>query len=114
MIKDELKISSKDWINILIIGILFGFFQSLIFYFLNENLQTISTIVFSISTAFFIAIFAIIIPVINKITIEIITSVGLASPIIILNGIQNGDEIGNIDAKTFNSLAGFIIVKYDK
>ena len=53
-------------------------------------------------------------PVINKITIEIITSVGLASPIIILNGIQNGDEIGNIDAKTFNSLAGFIIVKYDK
>ena len=60
MLKDELKISSKDWINILIIGILFGFFQSLIFYFLNENLQTISTIVFSISTAFFIAIFAMI------------------------------------------------------
>ena len=60
MIQDELKISSKDWLNILIIGILFGFFQSLIFYFLNENLQTISTIVFSISTAFFIAIFAMI------------------------------------------------------
>ena len=60
MLKDELKISSKDWINILIIGILFGFFQSLIFYFLNENLQTISTIIFSISTAFFIAIFAMI------------------------------------------------------
>ncbi|AYJ80016.1 histidine kinase [Aliarcobacter cryaerophilus ATCC 43158] len=58
MIKDELKISSKDWLNILIIGILFGFFQSLIFYFLNKDLQTISTIVFSISTAFFIAIFA--------------------------------------------------------
>ena len=55
-----------------------------------------------------------IIPVINKITIEIITSVGLASPIIILNGIQNGDEIGSIDAKIFNSLTGFIIVKYDK
>ncbi|RXJ97066.1 histidine kinase [Arcobacter sp. AHV-9/2010] len=60
MLKNELKILPKDWINILIIGILFGFFQSLIFYFLNENLQTISTIVFSISTAFFIAIFAMI------------------------------------------------------
>ena len=60
MIKDELKISSKDWLNILIIGILFGFFQSLIFYFLNKDLQTISTIIFSISTAFFIAIFAMI------------------------------------------------------
>ena len=60
MLKDELKISSKDWINILIIGILFGFFQSLIFYFLNKDLQTISTIIFSISTAFFIAIFAMI------------------------------------------------------
>ncbi len=56
----NLKISSKDWTNILIIGILFGFFQSLIFYFLNKDLQTISTIIFSISTAFFIAIFAMI------------------------------------------------------
>ncbi|MFY4843531.1 sensor histidine kinase, partial [Aliarcobacter butzleri] len=39
---------------------LFGFFQSLIFYFLNQNLQTFSTIIFSISTAFFITIFAIV------------------------------------------------------
>lgn len=60
MLNNELKISLKDWINILIIGILFGFFQSLIFYFLNQNLQTFSTIIFSISTAFFITIFAII------------------------------------------------------
>ncbi|MDN5101339.1 histidine kinase [Aliarcobacter butzleri] len=60
MLNNELKISLKDWINILVIGILFGFFQSLIFYFLNQNLQTFSTIIFSISTAFFITIFAII------------------------------------------------------
>ena len=37
-----------------------------------------------------------------------------AIPIIILNGIQNGDEIGNIAANWFNSLVGFIMVKYDK
>ncbi|MFW2524884.1 sensor histidine kinase [Aliarcobacter butzleri] len=60
MLNNELKISLKDWTNILIIGILFGFFQSLIFYFLNQNLQTFSTIIFSISTAFFITIFAIV------------------------------------------------------
>ncbi|MCT7587707.1 sensor histidine kinase [Aliarcobacter butzleri] len=60
MLNNELKISLKDWTNILIIGILFGFFQSLIFYFLNQNLQTFSTIIFSISTAFFITIFAMI------------------------------------------------------
>ena len=60
MLKNELNISVKDWRNILIIGILFGFFQSLIFYFLNPNLQTISTIIFSICTAFFITIFAIV------------------------------------------------------
>ncbi|MFY4760502.1 sensor histidine kinase [Aliarcobacter butzleri] len=60
MLNNELKISLKDWTNILIIGILFGFFQSLIFYFFNQNLQTFSTIIFSISTAFFITIFAII------------------------------------------------------
>ena len=62
----------------------------------------------------FIATWAITKIVTIKIAIEIITSVVLASPIIILNGIQNGDDIGNIDANTFNSLVGFIIVKYDK
>lgn len=45
---------------------------------------------------------------------DINTSVGFASPIIILNGIQNGDDIGNNDANMFISLVGFIIVKYDK
>ena len=52
--------------------------------------------------------------VIIKIAIDTRTSVLLANPIITLKGIQNGDEIGSIDAKTFSSLVGFIIVKYDK
>ena len=38
----------------------------------------------------------------------------LASPIIILNGIQNGDDIGSIAANSFRLPVGFIIVKYDK
>ena len=46
MLRNELNISPKDWISIVIIGVLFGFFQSLIFYFLNQNLQNLSTITF--------------------------------------------------------------------
>ena len=49
-----------------------------------------------------------------KIAIDIITSVVLANPIIILNGMQNGDDIGNSEANKLRSLVGFIIVKYDK
>lgn len=49
-----------------------------------------------------------------NIAIEIITSFTLAKPIIILNGIQNGEDIGHIEANTFKLLVGFIIVKYDK
>ena len=60
MLRNELDISPKDWIRIVIIGVLFGFFQSLIFYFLNQNLQNLSTIIFSISTAFFITSFAVV------------------------------------------------------
>jgi two-component system, LytTR family, sensor kinase len=60
MLRNELNISPKDWISIVIIGVLFGFFQSLIFYFLNQNLQNLSTIIFSISTAFFITSFAVV------------------------------------------------------
>jgi two-component system, LytTR family, sensor kinase len=60
MLRNELNISPKDWISIVIIGVLFGFFQSLIFYFLNQNLQNLSTITFSISTAFFITSFAVV------------------------------------------------------
>jgi two-component system, LytTR family, sensor kinase len=54
----ELKITSKDWIYITIIGAFFGFFISLCFYFLNYDLQNISTIIFSIASAIFISLFA--------------------------------------------------------
>ena len=37
-----------------------------------------------------------------------------ALPTKILNGVQNGDENGNIAANLFILLAGFIIEKYDK
>lgn len=60
MIRNELAISIKNWITIIMVGILFGFFQSLIFYFLNENLQSVSTIYFSVTTAFLITVFAVI------------------------------------------------------
>ena len=54
----ELKVSPRDWIFIIIIGAFFGFFISLFFYFLNKDLQNISTIIFSTSTAIFISLFA--------------------------------------------------------
>lgn len=54
----ELKIAPKDWLYIIIIGSFFGFFISLCFYFLSYDLQNISTIVFSTSTAIFISLFA--------------------------------------------------------
>ncbi|MBU0924415.1 histidine kinase [bacterium] len=54
----ELKIAPKDWLYIIIIGAFFGFFISLCFYFLNYDLQNISTIIFSIASAIFISLFA--------------------------------------------------------
>ena len=54
----ELKISTNDWIYIIIIGALFGFFIALIFYFLTPNLQYISTIYFSVGTAVMISLFS--------------------------------------------------------
>ena len=54
----ELKVSPRDWIFIIIIGAFFGFFISLFFYFLNKDLQNLSTIIFSTSTAIFISLFA--------------------------------------------------------
>ena len=57
----ELKISKKDWLYIFIIGTLFGFFISLFFYFLNDNLRDFSTIIvgtfLSINISFFSYIF---------------------------------------------------------
>ena len=58
MEKVELKIAIKDWLYIIIIGAFFGFFISLFFYFLNKELQNSSTIIFSVSAAIFISLFA--------------------------------------------------------
>jgi sensor histidine kinase YesM len=54
----ELKIAPKDWLYIIIIGAFFGFFISLCFYFVSYDLQNISTIIFSTTTAVFISLFA--------------------------------------------------------
>ena len=51
----ELKISIKDWVYIIIIGIFFGFLISLVFYYINEQLRFISTILFSTFCAFLIS-----------------------------------------------------------
>jgi two-component system LytT family sensor kinase len=54
----ELKTTKKDWIYILIIGALFGFFISFFFYFLDSKLQDKSTIIFGTITAVTIALFS--------------------------------------------------------
>lgn len=53
-----LKIHRNDWMYITIVGILFGFFISLVFYFLIPGLRVFSTILFSIFTAVMIALFS--------------------------------------------------------
>ena len=54
----ELKISIKDWLYIVLIASFFGFLISLVFYFLNDNLKNISTIVFIICSSVSVAIFS--------------------------------------------------------
>lgn len=54
----ELKISIQDWVYIGIIGIFFGFFLSLFFYFLNDIFSNFSTILFGTSTALCIILFS--------------------------------------------------------
>lgn len=54
----ELKISNKDWIYIIAIGGLFGFFISLFFYFLDETFHYLSTILFGTFSALSITIFS--------------------------------------------------------
>ena len=49
-----------------------------------------------------------------KITIDNAISTAFDNPIITLNGMQNGAEIGNKAANKLSSLVGFIIVKYAK
>lgn len=54
----ELKITLKDWFYIILIAAFFGFLISLVFYYFDEKLQTISTIYFSTITAVIISIFS--------------------------------------------------------
>lgn len=54
----ELKISSKDWFFITLIGACFGFLLSWFFYFSNPQLQSASTIWFSTLCAIMIGFFA--------------------------------------------------------
>ena len=58
MLSIELKVSKKDWLYIIIIGALFGFFISLFFFFVNINLKEFSTIIFGVTSAVFIALCA--------------------------------------------------------
>lgn len=58
MDKIELIISKKDWLYISIIGAFFGLLFSLLLYFLNEQLQDISTILLGTSSAVCIALFS--------------------------------------------------------
>lgn len=54
----ELKISLKDWLYIIIVAAFFGFLISMFFYFINENLKEINTVVFSVSSSIIIALFS--------------------------------------------------------
>ncbi len=54
----KLKISKLDWLYIIIIGSLFGFFISLCLYFLNNDLRESSTILFSTISSIFVSLFA--------------------------------------------------------
>lgn len=54
----KLKISRMDWLYIIIIGACFGFLLSLFLYFMNKDLQSYSTIVFSVVSAVSISFFA--------------------------------------------------------
>ncbi|WP_072680895.1 sensor histidine kinase [Arcobacter sp. LA11] len=47
----KLKISLKDWLYIILIGALFGFFISLFFFFINVNLKEFETILFGVLSA---------------------------------------------------------------
>lgn len=58
MDKMQLIISRNDWFYITIIGALFGFFISLVFYFLVPEIQHLSTVLFSVLTAMTIAMFS--------------------------------------------------------
>ncbi|MBE0491966.1 MAG: histidine kinase [Sulfurospirillum sp.] len=54
----ELKISRNDWLYIILLGALFGFFIALFFYYTNKEIQTFSTIIFGTISAVAIALFS--------------------------------------------------------
>ncbi len=54
----KLKILILDWVYIIIIALFLGFFISLVLFFLNKQLQYISTIVFTTISAVSISLFA--------------------------------------------------------
>jgi sensor histidine kinase YesM len=54
----KLKISKLDWLYIIIIGALFGFFISLFLFLLNSNLKELSTILFGTLSAICISLSA--------------------------------------------------------
>ncbi len=54
----ELKISKSDWLYIILLGAFFGFFISLCFYYVNEQLRFVSTIVFGTFSAVCISLFS--------------------------------------------------------
>lgn len=54
----KLKILAKDWFFISILGAFFGFFLASFFYYLNTNLHALSTLLFGVCSAVFIAIFS--------------------------------------------------------
>ena len=54
----ELHISRNDWLQIIVLGSIFGFFMSLFFYYLAPNLHATSTLLFGTLCALFIALLA--------------------------------------------------------
>jgi sensor histidine kinase YesM len=54
----ELQISKQDWIYIIALGAFFGFFISLFFYYVNEDLHTSSTVWFGTASSISISVFA--------------------------------------------------------
>jgi len=56
----ELEISLLDWFYVVIIGAFFGFFIALLFYFLDKELQHISTLFFAISLSVSISLFSLV------------------------------------------------------
>lgn len=58
MDKIKLKISRKDWLYIITVGTSFGFLISLVFYFLIDDLKSVSTIIFSSFSALSISFFS--------------------------------------------------------